>query len=41
MKLTADDIRIMQLALAAWHGAKVEMTADEWERAEKLLEGMV
>lgn len=34
-----DDITIIRLALAAWHGAKVDLTVAEWERAEVLLEG--
>lgn len=38
--ITKDDLRIMSAALAAWNGAKVNLTAAEWERAEALLEGM-
>ncbi len=33
-----DDLRIMVAALAAWNGERVTLTAEEWERAEKLLE---
>lgn len=34
-----DHVRIMGAALDTWHGKPANLTPDEWELAEALLEG--